>query len=87
MTRTTPEWAPPSPGFPATPTGGRLATVYDLAPCTADLQWNRVSNLRPSGHGIETLPLGRRGLQRTPEMRSYDSLPDTPFRCKIVQRW
>ncbi|GBM72558.1 Oxidation resistance protein 1, partial [Araneus ventricosus] len=31
MTRTTPELAPPSPNFRATPTGGRLATTYDLA--------------------------------------------------------
>ncbi|GBM09915.1 hypothetical protein AVEN_86803-1 [Araneus ventricosus] len=31
MTRTTPELAPPlSPNFHATPTGGRLATTYDL---------------------------------------------------------
>ncbi|GBN57661.1 hypothetical protein AVEN_23965-1 [Araneus ventricosus] len=30
MTRTTPELAPPSPNFRATPTGGRLATTYDL---------------------------------------------------------
>ncbi|GBN21612.1 hypothetical protein AVEN_254283-1 [Araneus ventricosus] len=31
MTRTTPELAPPSPNFRTTPTGGRLATTYDLA--------------------------------------------------------
>ncbi|GBO03301.1 hypothetical protein AVEN_67688-1 [Araneus ventricosus] len=31
MTRTTPELAPPSPNFHATPAGGRLATTYDLA--------------------------------------------------------
>ncbi|GBM25343.1 hypothetical protein AVEN_232473-1 [Araneus ventricosus] len=31
MTRATPELAPPSPNFHATPTGGRLATTYDLA--------------------------------------------------------
>ncbi|GBN64921.1 hypothetical protein AVEN_51851-1 [Araneus ventricosus] len=31
MTRTTPELAPPSPNCRATPTGGRLATTYDLA--------------------------------------------------------
>ncbi|GBM98301.1 hypothetical protein AVEN_217698-1 [Araneus ventricosus] len=30
MTRTTPELAPPSPDFHATPTGGRLTTTYDL---------------------------------------------------------
>ncbi|GBM66184.1 hypothetical protein AVEN_246404-1 [Araneus ventricosus] len=31
MTRTTPELAPPSPNFHATPAGGRLTTTYDLA--------------------------------------------------------
>ncbi|GBN06909.1 hypothetical protein AVEN_201378-1 [Araneus ventricosus] len=31
MTRTTPELAPPSPNFHATPTGGRLTTTHDLA--------------------------------------------------------
>ncbi|GBN42187.1 hypothetical protein AVEN_174954-1, partial [Araneus ventricosus] len=66
MTRTTPELAPPSPNFHATPTGGRLTTTYDFsvqqAPYTADLQWNRVSNLEPSGPKAETLPLGHRGL-------------------------
>ncbi|GBM84549.1 hypothetical protein AVEN_125665-1 [Araneus ventricosus] len=30
MTRTTPELAPPSQNFHATPTGGRLTTTYDL---------------------------------------------------------
>ncbi|GBM65803.1 hypothetical protein AVEN_164692-1, partial [Araneus ventricosus] len=36
------------------------------APYTADLQWNRVSNLEPSGPKVETLPLGHRGpLRRT----------------------
>ncbi|GBO31769.1 hypothetical protein AVEN_150738-1 [Araneus ventricosus] len=49
--------------FYATPTGGRLATTYDLqAPYTADLQWNRVSNLKPSDPEAETLPLGHLDL-------------------------
>ncbi|GBN01074.1 hypothetical protein AVEN_3627-1 [Araneus ventricosus] len=30
MTRTTPDLTPPSPNFRTTPTGGRLATTYDL---------------------------------------------------------
>ncbi|GBN89212.1 hypothetical protein AVEN_72584-1 [Araneus ventricosus] len=30
MTRMTPELARPSPNFPPTPTGGRLATTYDF---------------------------------------------------------
>ncbi|GBM75303.1 hypothetical protein AVEN_201735-1, partial [Araneus ventricosus] len=29
---------------------------------TADLRWNLVSNLEPSGSEAETLPLGYRGL-------------------------
>ncbi|GBN22333.1 Photoreceptor-specific nuclear receptor [Araneus ventricosus] len=32
------------------------------APYTADLRWNRVSGLRPSGPKLETLPLSHRGL-------------------------
>ncbi|GBM65190.1 hypothetical protein AVEN_130587-1 [Araneus ventricosus] len=32
------------------------------APYSADLPWNRVSNLEPSGPKAETLPLGHRGL-------------------------
>ncbi|GBN55516.1 hypothetical protein AVEN_226986-1 [Araneus ventricosus] len=31
-------------------------------PYTADLRWNRVSNLRPSDPEVETLPLGHRVL-------------------------
>ncbi|GBM61818.1 hypothetical protein AVEN_80458-1 [Araneus ventricosus] len=27
------------------------------------------------------------GLTKNPEMRSYDSLPGTPFQCKIIQKW
>ncbi|GBO22631.1 hypothetical protein AVEN_181599-1 [Araneus ventricosus] len=66
MSRTTPELAPLSPNCHATPTRGRLAINYvrfnvQWAPYTADLQWNRVSNLEPSGPRAETLPLGHRG--------------------------
>ncbi|GBN15459.1 hypothetical protein AVEN_133020-1 [Araneus ventricosus] len=48
----------PHPNFHTTPTEGRLATTYDLT-CsrtayTADLQWNRVLNLEPSGPEAET---------------------------------
>ncbi|GBM54690.1 hypothetical protein AVEN_121566-1 [Araneus ventricosus] len=57
MTRTTPELAPPSPNFHAT----RLTTTYDLACNRPHTQWNRVSNLEPSGPKAETLPLGHRG--------------------------
>ncbi|GBN55509.1 hypothetical protein AVEN_119255-1 [Araneus ventricosus] len=60
MPRTTPELTPPSPNFRTTPAGGRLTPTYDLA-CsrpkyTTELQWNRVSNLEPSGPKAETLP-------------------------------
>ncbi|GBL75401.1 hypothetical protein AVEN_194593-1 [Araneus ventricosus] len=56
-----------SPNFHSTPTGERLATTYDLA-CSrplhaADPQWNRVSNLEPSGPKAETLPLDHRSLK------------------------
>ncbi|GBM36841.1 hypothetical protein AVEN_82831-1 [Araneus ventricosus] len=65
MTRTTPELAPP---LQASAPHQRedvwpLRTIsVQQAPYTADLQWNRVSNLRPSSPGVETLPLGHRGL-------------------------
>ncbi|GBM26459.1 hypothetical protein AVEN_217330-1, partial [Araneus ventricosus] len=65
MTRTTPELAPPSPNFHATPTGGRLTTTYDLT-CNRP-HTRRIfsgigsSNLEPSGPKAETLPLGHRG--------------------------
>ncbi|GBN27063.1 hypothetical protein AVEN_253971-1 [Araneus ventricosus] len=63
MTRTTPELAPPSPNFHATPTGGRLTTTYDLT-C------NRPHTRRIfSGIGFRAWnppapkPLGHRGPQ------------------------
>ncbi|GBN70486.1 hypothetical protein AVEN_93936-1 [Araneus ventricosus] len=31
-------------------------------PYTVDLQWNRASNLEPSGPNAKTLPLGHRGF-------------------------
>ncbi|GBN59348.1 hypothetical protein AVEN_101239-1 [Araneus ventricosus] len=63
MTRTTPELAPPSPNFRATPTGGHLATKYDLA-CNRPHTRRIFSGIgfRPSGPEVETLPLGHRGL-------------------------
>ncbi|GBN82663.1 hypothetical protein AVEN_23799-1 [Araneus ventricosus] len=36
-----------------------------LAPYKADLQWNRDSNLQPSGPEAETLPLGHRCLAQS----------------------
>ncbi|GBM34908.1 hypothetical protein AVEN_41456-1 [Araneus ventricosus] len=39
------------------------------APYMEDLQWNRVSNLRPSGPEVETLPLGHSGLHLLKEQR------------------
>ncbi|GBN92175.1 hypothetical protein AVEN_261977-1 [Araneus ventricosus] len=53
----------PSPNFQATSTGGRLPTTSDLACNTTDLQWNRVSNLEPSGPKAETLSLCHRDLE------------------------
>ncbi|GBO12544.1 hypothetical protein AVEN_131854-1 [Araneus ventricosus] len=62
MTRTTPELAPPSPNFRATPVGGRLATTYDLA-CNRPHTRRIFSGIgfRPCGPEVETLPLGHRG--------------------------
>ncbi|GBN14348.1 hypothetical protein AVEN_214559-1 [Araneus ventricosus] len=67
MTRTTPELAILSK-FPRH-TNGRAFGHYirfsvQQAPYTADLQCNRVSNLRLSGPEVETLPLGHRGLRK-----------------------
>ncbi|GBN05801.1 hypothetical protein AVEN_88105-1 [Araneus ventricosus] len=58
----------PSPRFRATPAGGRLATTHDLAcsrPHTRRIfsGIGFVSNLRPSGPEVETLPLGHRDLR------------------------
>ncbi|GBO24564.1 hypothetical protein AVEN_1425-1 [Araneus ventricosus] len=48
----------------ATTTGGRLTTTYRFnvqqATYTADLRWNQVSSLLPSGPEVETLLLGHR---------------------------
>ncbi|GBL73672.1 hypothetical protein AVEN_230670-1 [Araneus ventricosus] len=62
MTRTTPELAPPSPNFRATPTGGRLATTCDLA-CNRPHTRRIFSGIgfRTCNPPVETLPLGHRG--------------------------
>ncbi|GBN25919.1 hypothetical protein AVEN_83308-1 [Araneus ventricosus] len=44
MTRTAPELATPSPNFQATPTGGRLASTYDLA-CNTPPTWRIFSGI------------------------------------------
>ncbi|GBM80881.1 hypothetical protein AVEN_52355-1 [Araneus ventricosus] len=64
MTGTTPDVVPPSLRFLTTPAGGCFPTT-DLA-CTmstgtAELQWNRVSNLEPSGYESRSLSLGHHG--------------------------
>ncbi|GBO17120.1 hypothetical protein AVEN_69860-1 [Araneus ventricosus] len=63
MTRTTPELAPPSPNFRATPTGGRLATTCDLA-CNRPHARPIFSGIgfRTCDPPVPTLPLGHRGL-------------------------
>ncbi|GBN58597.1 hypothetical protein AVEN_259673-1 [Araneus ventricosus] len=63
MPRTTSELAFPFPSFHTTPAAERLCDLACTMPlCTADLQWNRVSNLQPSGSEAETLPVGHRGI-------------------------
>ncbi|GBN37845.1 hypothetical protein AVEN_256026-1 [Araneus ventricosus] len=53
------------------------------APYTADLQWNRVSNLEPSGPKAETLPLGHSGLELYE--RAESTLPEMePPRVWVV---
>ncbi|GBN35302.1 hypothetical protein AVEN_99983-1, partial [Araneus ventricosus] len=59
MTRTTLELATPSPNFRATPTGGRLATTYDLA-CNRPHTWRIFS-----GTGFRTCESGSRGRDLT----------------------
>ncbi|GBM51755.1 hypothetical protein AVEN_175320-1 [Araneus ventricosus] len=64
MTRTTPELAPPSPNFHATPMGGRLTTTYDLTcnrPHTRQI-FSGIGFRTWSPPKAETLPLGHRGL-------------------------
>ncbi|GBM34840.1 hypothetical protein AVEN_208042-1 [Araneus ventricosus] len=67
MTRTTPELAPALQTSAPHQREDVCPSTQDLAcnrPPTTDLQWNRVSNLEPSGPEVETLPLGHRGLQK-----------------------
>ncbi|GBL77912.1 hypothetical protein AVEN_143246-1 [Araneus ventricosus] len=66
MTRTTPELAPPLQTFAPHHREELWLPISDLT-CsrpiyTVDLQWNRVSNLEPSG---PDLPLGHRGLPKS----------------------
>ncbi|GBO15269.1 hypothetical protein AVEN_273561-1 [Araneus ventricosus] len=56
MTRTTPELAPLQTSTTPHQREDALTTTQDLAckvPYTADLQWNRVPNLEPSGPKAE----------------------------------
>ncbi|GBN30000.1 hypothetical protein AVEN_266527-1 [Araneus ventricosus] len=62
--------------------GIRVRGYINQAPYTADLQWNRVSNLEPSGPKAETLPLGHRGLCQM--LRAADLISD--FRTESVLR-
>ncbi|GBO01025.1 hypothetical protein AVEN_40432-1 [Araneus ventricosus] len=62
MTRTTPELAHPFPNFHATPTGGRLATTYDLA-CNRSIYGGSSVELgfepgclRPQSTDLATMP-------------------------------
>ncbi|GBM01120.1 hypothetical protein AVEN_96123-1 [Araneus ventricosus] len=88
MTRTTSELAPPSPNFRATPTGGRLATTYDLA-C------NRPHTRRIfSGIGFRTcdppvprltLPLGHRGSLYNPSNSGKCAVLFVPNKISIIR--
>ncbi|GBL77974.1 hypothetical protein AVEN_143298-1 [Araneus ventricosus] len=82
MTRTTPELAPPSPNLYVTPTGGRLATMYDLA-C------NRPHTRRIfRGIGFRTwnlptpksrpYPLGHRGFRKVGGKKNFHKYIQRP---------
>ncbi|GBO28147.1 hypothetical protein AVEN_61808-1, partial [Araneus ventricosus] len=65
MTRTTSGLATPLQTSAPHQREDACTPTYDLK-CimpkyTADLQWNRVSNMEPSGPEAEILPLGHRG--------------------------
>ncbi|GBN09669.1 hypothetical protein AVEN_33508-1 [Araneus ventricosus] len=45
-------------------------------PYTADFQWNRFSNLEPSGPEAETLLLGHCGLEHFAEFSVYSKFPE-----------
>ncbi|GBN98974.1 hypothetical protein AVEN_44470-1 [Araneus ventricosus] len=63
MARTTPELAPPlqtSTPHQREDAWPPLMIQSGAGPYSADLQWNRVSSLEPSGPKAETLPLGHR---------------------------
>ncbi|GBN81641.1 hypothetical protein AVEN_256532-1 [Araneus ventricosus] len=66
MTRTTPEQAHPSSNFRITTAAGRSTREVRLsayqATYTADLQSNRVSNLKPSDSEDETMLLGHHNI-------------------------
>ncbi|GBN74549.1 hypothetical protein AVEN_153219-1 [Araneus ventricosus] len=67
---TTPELALPSPSFRATPTGGRLATTYDLTCNRPHKGGSSVeSGFEPATlrSEVDTLLLGHRGLSSTLE--------------------
>ncbi|GBO43083.1 hypothetical protein AVEN_211791-1 [Araneus ventricosus] len=69
MTRTAPELAPP---FQTSAPHQREDYVWfnvQQAQYMTLLQWNRVSNLEPTGPKSDTLPLGNRGLP--PRWRSF----------------
>ncbi|GBL97337.1 hypothetical protein AVEN_128691-1 [Araneus ventricosus] len=77
MMRTTPELAPPSPNFHATPAGGRSATTYDLAgPLHGSLRWSRSRAWSPPAPKAGTLPLGHRGphLYTIPQIDETDEM-------------
>ncbi|GBM58125.1 hypothetical protein AVEN_125013-1 [Araneus ventricosus] len=61
-TRRTPELAPPLQTS-AVPLGPTSDLTWIRLTNTSYLQWNRVSNLKPSGFEAETLPKGHHGLR------------------------
>ncbi|GBN65256.1 hypothetical protein AVEN_115654-1 [Araneus ventricosus] len=52
--------------------------------CTADLRWNRVSSLEPSGREAGILPLAHRGPPNWYENRIYRSVDDNSWKTRYL---
>ncbi|GBM27357.1 hypothetical protein AVEN_120945-1 [Araneus ventricosus] len=77
MTRTAPELTPSAPSYLPCHTSGRMfgrnvCFTVQQAPYTANLWWNWVLNLDPSGIEAETLPVGHRHME-TLESDKFDT--------------
>ncbi|GBM28295.1 hypothetical protein AVEN_233171-1 [Araneus ventricosus] len=82
MSKTTCELVAPSPSFRATQPRGPLECYVRSGPIhTADLRWDRVSNLEPSGSDLTAMPL--RPLNMT-KGRKLITVELTTAKCKRI---